>query len=182
MSIPGEGDQSTTIQRGRLPFALSEEQWSSTRNAGVWTKTAITTFRKLFEGRRDKAVNEELQNLYEILLLSVESEFEIAGQAVGDLQAELSLNRILHPRFPPVLQQNERSGRRASVDEHTEKRPCAVQLTLGGRGSPLGKVEVCVEGRAVGGGGGLRITGAGCQWELGYGVAKIFHKRFSRCV
>jgi hypothetical protein len=97
MSTPGEGGQSTTIQRGRLPFALSEEQWSSTRNAGVWTKTAMTTFRKLLEGRRDKAVNEELQNLYEILLLSVESEFEIAGQDVADLQAELSLNRILHP-------------------------------------------------------------------------------------
>jgi hypothetical protein len=101
MSTPGEGDQSTTIQRGRLPFVLSEEQWSSTRNAGVWTKTAITTFRKLLEGRRDKAVNEELQNLYEILLLSVESEFEIAGQAVADLQAELSLKRILHPTTTP---------------------------------------------------------------------------------
>jgi hypothetical protein len=74
---------------------------SSARNAGVWTKTAINTFRKLLEGRRDKAVNEELQNLYEILLLSVESEFEIAGQAEADLQAELSLNRILHPTTTP---------------------------------------------------------------------------------
>jgi hypothetical protein len=81
---------------------------------------------------------------------------------------------------------NGRSGRRASVYEHAEQRPCAVQLSLGGRGSGLGKVEVsvevCVEGRAVGGGGGLRITAAGCQWDLGDGVAKIIHKRFSRCV
>jgi hypothetical protein len=84
-----------------LPFALSEEQWSTTRNAGVWTKTAITAFWKLLEGRRDKAVNEELQNLYEILLLSEESEFEIAGQTVADLQAELFLNRILHPTTIP---------------------------------------------------------------------------------
>jgi hypothetical protein len=28
----------------------------------------------------------------------------------------------------------------------------------------------------------LRITGAGFQWELGDGVAKIVQKRFSRCV
>jgi hypothetical protein len=46
-------------------------------------------------------VNEELQNLYEILLLSEESEFEIAGQTVADLQAELFLNRILHPTTIP---------------------------------------------------------------------------------
>jgi hypothetical protein len=43
-------------------------------------------------------VNEELQNLFEILLVSVESEFEIAGQAVADLQFDLSLNRILNRR------------------------------------------------------------------------------------
>jgi hypothetical protein len=59
---------------------------------------------------------------------------------------------------------------------------CAVQLSLGRRGSPLGKIQVFVDGRAVGGGGGLRITGAGCQWDLGDGVPKIAHKRFSRCV
>jgi hypothetical protein len=35
-----------------------------------------------------------------------------------------------------------RSGRRPSVDDHAEKRPCAVQLRLGGRGSPLSKVQV----------------------------------------
>jgi hypothetical protein len=63
-----------------------------------------------------------------------------------------------------------------------EQRPCAVQLSLGGRGSPLYMVQVFVEGRVVGGGRGLRITGAGCQWEPGDGVAKIVHKRFCRCV
>jgi hypothetical protein len=47
---------------------------------------------------------------------------------------------------------------------------------------PSGQGRGCVEGHAGGDGGGLRITGAGCQWELGDGVAKIFHKRFSRCV
>jgi hypothetical protein len=43
-------------------------------------------------------------------------------------------------------------------------------------------IQVFVEGRAVGGGGGLRITGAGCQWEPGDGIAKLVHKRFTRCV
>jgi hypothetical protein len=41
-------------------------------------------------------VNEELQNVYEILLVSVESESEIAGQAVANLPFDLSLNRILN--------------------------------------------------------------------------------------
>jgi hypothetical protein len=63
MPTAGEGDQSTTTQRASLPFALSEEQLSSARNAGVWTKSAITTFRKLLESRTFKAVNEQLQNL-----------------------------------------------------------------------------------------------------------------------
>jgi hypothetical protein len=43
-------------------------------------------------------------------------------------------------------------------------------------------VQVFAEGRAVGGGRGLRITGAGCQWDPGDGVAKILHKRFCRCM
>jgi hypothetical protein len=54
-------------------------------------------FRKLLESRRDKAVNEELQNLYEIVLVAAESEFDITGLVVADLQIKLSLNRILKP-------------------------------------------------------------------------------------
>jgi hypothetical protein len=55
----------------------------------------------LLESRREKAVNEELQNLYGILLVSVEPEFDVAGEAVADLQIELSLNRILRPTTTP---------------------------------------------------------------------------------
>jgi hypothetical protein len=55
----------------------------------------------LLESRREKAVNEELQNLYDILLVSVEPEFDVAGEAVADLQIELSLNRILRPTTTP---------------------------------------------------------------------------------
>jgi hypothetical protein len=73
MSIPGasvrEGNQSTTTQRASFPFALSEEQLSSARNTGVCTKTAISSLGKLLESRRDMAVNEELQNLYEMLVV-----------------------------------------------------------------------------------------------------------------
>jgi hypothetical protein len=54
----------------------------------------------LLESRRDKAVNEELQNLYDILLFSVESEFDVARKAVSD-QIELSLNRFLRPTTTP---------------------------------------------------------------------------------
>jgi hypothetical protein len=79
MSTAGEGDHSTTNQRASLPLALSEGQLSSTRNAGVWNKTAITNFWKLLESRRNKAVNEELQSLYDILLISLESEFDVTG-------------------------------------------------------------------------------------------------------
>jgi hypothetical protein len=79
MSTAGEGDQSTATQLASLPFALSEEHLSSARNAGIWTKTAINNFWKLLESRRDKAVNEKLLNLYDILLVSVESEFDVAG-------------------------------------------------------------------------------------------------------
>jgi hypothetical protein len=61
MSTAGEGNQSTATPHASLPFVFSEEQLSSARNAGVWTKTAINNFRKLLESRRDKAVNEELQ-------------------------------------------------------------------------------------------------------------------------
>jgi hypothetical protein len=46
-------------------------------------------------------VNEELQNLYKIPLVSVESEVDVTGQAVADLQIELSLNRILKPTTTP---------------------------------------------------------------------------------
>jgi hypothetical protein len=49
----------------------------------------------LLESRRDRAVNEELKNLYELLVVSVEYEFKIAGQVVVNLQVELSLDRIL---------------------------------------------------------------------------------------
>jgi hypothetical protein len=101
MSTAGEGDQSTATQHAILPFVLSEEQVSSARNAAVWTNAAINNFRKLLESRRDKAVNEELQNLYDILLVSEESEFDVAGEAVADLQIELSLNRILKPITTP---------------------------------------------------------------------------------
>jgi hypothetical protein len=101
LSTPAEGDQVTTIQPARSPFALSEEQLLSARNSGVWSKPAITSFRTFLENRRDKAVNEELQNLHEILLVSVESELEIAEQAVADLQVKLSLNRILKPTTTP---------------------------------------------------------------------------------
>jgi hypothetical protein len=73
---------------------------------------------------------------------------ESAGTVVAVVEAA---------RWRRCAARNGRSGRRASVDEHAEQRPCAVQLSLGGRGSPLGKVEVCVEGRAVDGGGGMRI-------------------------
>jgi hypothetical protein len=97
MSTAGEGEQSTTTQRVILSFALSGEELPSARNAGVWTKTAINNFRILLESSRDKAVNGELQNLYDILLVSVESEFDIAGEGVADLQIELSLTRILRP-------------------------------------------------------------------------------------
>jgi hypothetical protein len=41
---------------------------------------------------------------------------------------------------------------------------------------------VFVKGNAVGGGVGLRITGAGYRWELGDGVARLFHDRVGRCV
>jgi hypothetical protein len=85
-----------------LQCELSEEQLSSARNAGIWTNAATTTFGKLLENRRDKAVNEDLHASYEMLLFSVESEFEIAGQAVADLQVELSLNRILKTTTPGV--------------------------------------------------------------------------------
>jgi hypothetical protein len=88
MSTAGEGDQSTATQHASLPFVLSEEQLSSARNAGVWTKTATNSIRKLLESRSDKAVNDELQNLYDILLVSVESEFDVTGQAVADFQIE----------------------------------------------------------------------------------------------
>jgi hypothetical protein len=81
-----------------------------------------------------------------------------------------------------MCHQGRRSGRNASFDEHAEQRPCTVQLSLGDRGSALGEVQVFVKGRAVGVGGGLRITGAGCKWELGDGVATLVHKRCSRCV
>jgi hypothetical protein len=101
MSTAAEGDQSIATPHAILRFVLSEEQLSSARNAGVWTKTTINSFRKLLESRRDKAVNEELQNLYDILLVSVESEFEVVGEAVADLQIELSLNRILRPTTTP---------------------------------------------------------------------------------
>jgi hypothetical protein len=101
MPTAGEGDQLTTTQLASLPFPLVEEQLSSATNAGVWTKTAITNFRKLFKSRRDKALKEELQNLYEILLVSIESEFDMTGQAVADLQIERSLNRILKPTTIP---------------------------------------------------------------------------------
>jgi hypothetical protein len=50
---------------------------------------------------RVKAVNETLPKLYEMLLVCVESEFETAGQAVADLEVELSLNRILKPTTTP---------------------------------------------------------------------------------
>jgi hypothetical protein len=83
MSTTGEGDQSTATQHASLPFVLSGQQLSSARNASVWTKTVINNFRKLMESRRDKAVNEELPNLYDILLVSVESEFDVAGEAVA---------------------------------------------------------------------------------------------------
>jgi hypothetical protein len=79
MSTAGEGDQSTATQLPSLPFALSEEHLSSARNAVIWTKAAINNFGKLLESRRDKAVNEKLLNLYDILLVSVESEFDVAG-------------------------------------------------------------------------------------------------------
>jgi hypothetical protein len=97
MSTAGESDQSAATQHASLPFVLSEEQLSFARTAGVWTKTAINNFRKLLESRREKAVNEELQNLYDILLVSLESEFDVAGENVTDLQIELSLHRILRP-------------------------------------------------------------------------------------
>jgi hypothetical protein len=100
MSTAGEGDQSTATQHASLPFVLSDEHLSSAKNAGVWTKTAINNFRKFLESRREMAVNEELQNLYDILLVSVESEF-VAGEVVADLQIELSLNRILRPTTTP---------------------------------------------------------------------------------
>jgi hypothetical protein len=101
MSLAGEGDESITTQRASSLFALSEEQLSSARNTGVWTKIAITNFRKLLESRRDKVVNEELQNLYEILLVSVATESDVTGHVVADLQIELSLNRILRPTTTP---------------------------------------------------------------------------------
>jgi hypothetical protein len=101
MSTASEGDQWNATQHASLPFVLSEEQLSSARNAGVSTKTAINNFRKFLESRRDKAVNEELLNLYDILLVSVESEFDVAGEAVADRQIELSLNRILRPTTTP---------------------------------------------------------------------------------
>jgi hypothetical protein len=96
MSTAGEGDQWTTTQRSSLPFALSEEQLSA-RNAGVWTKAATNNFGYCWKAGRDKAVNEQLQNLYEIVLASVESEFDVTGQVAADLQIEQSLNRILKP-------------------------------------------------------------------------------------
>jgi hypothetical protein len=46
-------------------------------------------------------VNEELQNLCEILLVSLESEFDVTGQAAADLEIEMSLNRILKPTATP---------------------------------------------------------------------------------
>jgi hypothetical protein len=101
MSTAGEGDQSTATQHSSLPFVLSEEQLSSARNAGVWTKTESNNFPKLLDSRRDKAVNQELQNLHCILLVSVESEYYVAGEAVEDLQIELSQNRILKPTTIP---------------------------------------------------------------------------------
>jgi hypothetical protein len=55
----------------------------------------------LLESRRDKAVNEKPQNIYEVLLVSVESEFDVTEQAIADLQIELSLNRILKPTTTP---------------------------------------------------------------------------------
>jgi hypothetical protein len=100
MSTLDEGYQSTTTQRACFSFALSEEQLSE-GNPGVWTKPAIKNFPKLLERRRYKAVNEKLQDLYEMLLVSVESEFEIAGQDVADLQVELPLHRIPKPTKTP---------------------------------------------------------------------------------
>jgi hypothetical protein len=57
----------------------------------------------------------------------------------------------------------------------------ARALSPGCRGSPQTTVKVFVEGRAVSGDGGLRITGAGYWWKLGGGMAKFVHSRLSRC-
>jgi hypothetical protein len=68
-----------------------------------------------------------------------------------------------------------RSGRPASVERHAEQRSCTIPLSIGCRGSPKGKVQVSVEGRAVGSCVGLCITGVGYRWELGDNVAKLVH-------